>query len=71
MERSGRGGKDVTIVAQLDLTTPEREQWLKALKASLGCGGTLDGDDLVLQGDHRRRLQDLLAARGVRKVIVG
>lgn len=71
MERVGRGGKEVTVVEQLELSLKEREKWLKALKGALGCGGTLEGDDLVLQGDHRERLPALLEKRGVRKVIVG
>jgi translation initiation factor 1 len=34
MERSGRAGKEVTVIEQLDLSAAEREGWLKALKAS-------------------------------------
>jgi len=71
VERTGRGGKEVTVIDHLDLPPPEREQWLKALKAALGCGGVCDADTLVLQGDHRKRLPALLAARGVRRVTVG
>ena len=71
LERAGRGGKDVTVVEQLALTSGERERWLKALKAALGCGGSVEGEALVLQGDHRARLPGLLASRGVKKVIVG
>ena len=48
----------------------EREVWLKALKTSLGCGGQVDGDALVLQGDQRERLPKLLEQRGVKKVTV-
>lgn len=69
-ERKGRGGKEVTVVEQLGLPTRELEQWLKALKQALGCGGSMEGSDLVLQGDQRQRLPTLLAGRGVRKVIV-
>jgi len=71
MERAGRGGKEVTVVEQLPLTPAEREQWVKALKAGLGCGGTVEGDTLVLQGDQRKRLPALLTARGVKKVTLG
>jgi len=69
MERSGRGGKEVTVVEQLDLAAAEREEWLKELKASLGCGGVVEGDSLMLQGDHRKRLPKILMSRGVKKVI--
>ena len=70
MERSGRGGKEVTVIEQLDLTAAERDEWLKALKASIGCGGVIEGDNLVLQGDHRKRLPKILTARGVKKIIL-
>ncbi len=70
-ERKGHGGKEVTCVEQLGLTSKELERWLKALKQSLGCGGRVEGDALVLQGDQRERLPGLLTARGVRKISVG
>jgi translation initiation factor 1 len=71
MERKGRGGKEVTVVEQLGLPAAELEKWLKALKGGLGCGGTVEEDTLVLQGDQRERLPSLLEARGVRRVTVG
>ncbi len=71
LERSGRGGKEVTVVEHLALRPDERDDWLKALKAALGCGGTVEDDTLVLQGDQRKRLPGLLTARGVRKVTLG
>jgi len=71
LERTGRGGKAVTVVEQLALSPAEREQWLTALKSSLGCGGTVEGEALVIQGDQRARLPALLTARGVAKVTTG
>lgn len=71
LERTGRGGKEVTVVEQLTLRPAELEQWLKALKQGLGCGGVIEGDRLVLQGDQRERLPQLLEKRGVGKVTVG
>ena len=68
LERSGRGGKEATLIEQLDLTPLEREAWLKALKAALGCGGSIEGETLMLQGDQRPRLAKLLAERGVKNV---
>ena len=71
LERKGRGGKEATVIDKLDLAPGELAGWLSALKASLGCGGGLEGDLLVLQGDQRQRLRALLEGRGVRKVIMG
>jgi len=70
LERKGRGGKEVTVVEHLELPRAEREVWLKALKNSLGCGGVVEEESLVLQGDQRERLPPLLEARGVRRVVV-
>jgi translation initiation factor 1 len=69
-ERKGRGGKAVTVVEKLDLRPRELEAWLGELKRALGCGGVVEGDALVLQGDLRERVGRLLEARGVRKVTV-
>ena len=40
-------------------------------RCALGCGGVVEGDWIVLQGDHRDRLPALLEKRGVRRVVKG
>jgi translation initiation factor 1 len=70
-ERSGRGGKDVTVIEQLGIPDAELQTWLKQLKAALGCGGSIEGDAIMLQGDHRKRLSSILTERGVIKISVG
>ena len=71
MERKGRGGKEVTVVEKLGLRDKELEAWCRELKQALGCGGAVDGDAIVLQGDLRARLPAVLTAKGVTKVTVG
>jgi translation initiation factor 1 len=71
MERKGRGGKEVTVVDKLGLRPAELEDWCRALKQALGCGGAVDGELIVLQGDLRARLPAVLTARGVEKVTIG
>ena len=70
-ERKGRGGKEATVIEQLALSATERSTWLQALKQSLGCGGTVEGEALVLQGDQRSRVREWLAGRGVARISVG
>ena len=70
MERKGRGGKEVTVVEKLDLKPPDLEAWCRDLKSAMGCGGTVDGDVIVLQGDLRPRIAAVLEARGVARVTV-
>lgn len=71
MERKGRGGKEATVIEKLGLPAKQLEVWCKELKQALGCGGVVDGDSIVLQGDLRTRLPAVLTARGVAKVTVG
>ena len=70
LERAGRRGKEVTIVEHLGLSLQQREAWLKELKSAMGCGGVLEEDALVLQGDLRERAAKWLEKKGVRKVTV-
>lgn len=67
IEKSGRSGKTVTVlfgegVERLDAAG--REGLLKSLKGSLGCGGTVEGAALELQGDVRERAGARLRALG-------
>jgi translation initiation factor 1 len=68
LERTGRGGKEVTVIDHLALNNVELERWLKAFKTALGCGGIVEDDRLVLQGDQRDRVRRLLTERGVKKI---
>ncbi len=71
MERKGRGGKEVTVVDKLGLRAHELEAWCRDLKQALGCGGAVDGELIVLQGDLRTRVAAVLTARGILKVTLG
>jgi translation initiation factor 1 len=71
LERKGRRGKEVTVVEQLALSSAERKAWLGELRRALGCGGVEEDEALVLQGDHRQRVEAFLRARGVGRVSLG
>ena len=64
--KSGKPGSD-----KLALPPAELERWCRDLKQALGCGGTVDGEEIVLQGDLRPRLGAVLEARGVGRVTIG
>ncbi len=71
LEKKGRRGKEVTVVEQLSLPSEDMQAWLAELRRTLGCGGAEEEGALVLQGDHRRRVEAFLRARGVARVSVG
>jgi len=70
LERKHRGGKEVTVIEKLELKPDALATWCKELKQALGCGGTVEGDAIVLQGDLRQRVPAVLTKKGVGKVTV-
>lgn len=69
-ERKGRGGKAVTVIAQLGVPAQRLDELCAEARKKLGCGGTVEDVDIVLQGDQRERAAAWLQALGVRKVTV-
>ncbi|MDH5492497.1 MAG: translation initiation factor [Myxococcales bacterium] len=68
-ETKGRKGKTVTRI--LGLPAPHRERLAQRLRRALGCGATLEGEDLVLLGSLVDRAAAWLEAEGARHVIRG
>jgi translation initiation factor 1 len=68
---TGRDGEELTVVEGLGLDASGLSTWLEALRRGLACRGSVDGTRLVLRGDHRFTLPDLLLRRGVRRVVHG
>jgi translation initiation factor 1 len=69
-ETKHRGGKAVVIVSGLDALADFDASAIEALakecKQALGCGGTVDGSEIVLQGDRPAEVAELLRAKGFR-----
>jgi translation initiation factor 1 len=70
-ERKGRGGKTATIIEGLGLPPKTLELLLRTLRKTLGCGGTIDGDRLVLNGDLPERADAWLRAHGAPRTVIG
>jgi len=64
MEKAGRGGKTVTVVAGL----PRNAAFLKALcgelKRACGSGGAVGDGTIEIQGEARDRIRAYLRAKG-------
>ena len=63
-EKTGRGGKVVTIVSGLKMHPEGKSALLADLKKKLGTGGAVKDGVLELQGDQRDRLPPLLTGVG-------
>lgn len=64
MERSGRGGKTVTVVAGFVGTDDDLSDLGKTLKTRLGVGGSAKDGLIIIQGDFRERTVALLQSLG-------
>ncbi len=64
LEKKGRGGKTVTVVAGLPRNAGFVAGLAAELKRACGTGGTATDGAVEIQGDQRERLRPLLAARG-------
>lgn len=58
-----RFGKRVTIIEGISKEAGVKGV-LKELKTRLACGGTIKGDTIELQGDHRKRIKEILVKLG-------
>lgn len=64
MERAGRGGKTVTLVRGFVGTAADCLALCKLLKQKCGVGGTVKDGEIIVQGDHRQRLAEILRQEG-------
>jgi translation initiation factor 1 len=65
-ESKGRGGKTVTVIRGLAMTTAQAEELLKTLKNICGTGGTLKDGVVELQGDRCDAALSELSRRGIK-----
>jgi len=70
-ERKGHGGKTVTRIEGLAGSARELDGAVRDVKRGLGCGATLEGSDVLVQGDQSERVRAFLEAHGVRKIVLG
>ena len=64
MERAGRGGKTVTIIRGFVGSEDDMNALCKLLKQKCGVGGTAKDGEIIIQGDHRPRLLEILKSEG-------
>ena len=63
-ETKGRKGKAVTVVTGIPLAEQELQKLATDLKRKCGAGGTVKGNAIEIQGDHRDLLVTELTKRG-------
>jgi translation initiation factor 1 len=67
----GRGGKVVTLVKNLRLSSDDYKTLTKHLKQTCGSGGTIKDGAIEIQGDHREIVAAALQQLGYKTKMAG
>lgn len=67
LDRRRRGGKQVTLITGFTGTDDDLAALGKTLKTRLGVGGAAKEGEIMVQGDWRDRVLELLLAQGYSK----
>ena len=64
IEKKGRGGKTVTVVKGFVGTEEDLKELARLLKNRCGVGGAAKGGEILIQGELKPRIIELLKAEG-------
>ncbi len=71
LEKNHRGGKTASVIKNYKGSAEEMEKLCRELKTKCGTGGSVKDGEIIIQGDQRTKIAELLTKAGYKFKLAG
>lgn len=70
LDKKNRNGKAVTLIVDFEGSDEALKELARELKTQCGVGGSARGGEILIQGDFRKKIQEILTKKGFKAKII-
>jgi translation initiation factor 1 len=71
LEKNHRGGKEVSVIKNYIGNKNQLEELCREIKTKCGTGGSVKNGEILIQGNHREKISELLSSKKIKNKIAG